>query len=88
VFHSFCFVWRFNPGVCHADQISSQWQAFAAFIEITPKEVFESRRDFIRQLAVGTIAGGSLLEMASREAFAQTPAAQKLAANLIRHTRW
>ena len=50
--------------------------------EITPKEVFESRRDFIRQLAVGTIASGSLLEMANREAFAQTSAAQKLAASL------
>ncbi|KQW87991.1 sulfoxide reductase catalytic subunit YedY [Massilia sp. Root418] len=39
--------------------------------EITPREVFESRRSFIKQLAVGSIAGGALLEMASREAFAQ-----------------
>jgi sulfoxide reductase catalytic subunit YedY len=46
--------------------------------EITPREIFESRRRFIRQLAVGSIAGGALLEMASREAFAQT--GQKLAA--------
>jgi sulfoxide reductase catalytic subunit YedY len=48
--------------------------------EITPREIFESRRIFIRQLAVGCIAGGTLLEMASREAFAQT--GQKLAAKL------
>jgi sulfoxide reductase catalytic subunit YedY len=40
--------------------------------EITPRAVFEARRSFIRQLAAGSIAGGSLLEMASREAFAQT----------------
>jgi sulfoxide reductase catalytic subunit YedY len=39
--------------------------------EITPREVFESRRSFIKQLAVGSIAGGALLEMASRQAFAQ-----------------
>ena len=39
--------------------------------EITPREVFESRRDFIRKLALGGIAGAGLLEMASREAFAQ-----------------
>jgi sulfoxide reductase catalytic subunit YedY len=47
--------------------------------EITPRDVFESRRDFIRQLAAGSIAGGALLEMASREAFAQT-ALRKLTA--------
>jgi sulfoxide reductase catalytic subunit YedY len=39
--------------------------------EITPREVFESRRSFIKQLAVGSIAGGALLEMAARQAFAQ-----------------
>ena len=39
--------------------------------EITPREVFESRRSFIRQMAVGSIASASLLEMASREVFAQ-----------------
>ncbi|MFZ6690503.1 protein-methionine-sulfoxide reductase catalytic subunit MsrP [Undibacterium sp. SXout20W] len=48
--------------------------------EITPRAVFESRRDFIRQLAVGSIAGSTLYEMANREAFAQTAGAQKLAA--------
>ena len=46
--------------------------------EITPRAVFESRRAFIRQMAVGSIAGGALLEMATREAFAQS--GQKLAA--------
>jgi sulfoxide reductase catalytic subunit YedY len=48
--------------------------------EITPRSVFESRRSFIKQLAVGSIAGGALAEMAMREAFAQAPGAQKLAA--------
>ena len=46
--------------------------------EITPRAVFESRRAFIRQMAVGSIAGGALLEMVSREAYAQS--GQKLAA--------
>ena len=50
--------------------------------EITPRAIFESRRDFIRQLAVGSIAGTSLYEMANREAFAQTPGAQKMAATV------
>ncbi|WP_188566896.1 protein-methionine-sulfoxide reductase catalytic subunit MsrP [Undibacterium terreum] len=48
--------------------------------EITPREIYESRRDFIRQLAVGSIASGALLELAGREAYAQTPGATKLAA--------
>lgn len=48
--------------------------------EITPRAVFESRRTFIKQLAVGSIAGGALAEMIAREAFAQTAGAQKLAA--------
>jgi sulfoxide reductase catalytic subunit YedY len=48
--------------------------------EITPRAVFESRRAFIKQLAIGSIAGGALAEMAMREAFAQAPGAQKLAA--------
>jgi methionine sulfoxide reductase catalytic subunit len=48
--------------------------------EITPRAVFESRRDFIKQLAVGSIAGGALAEMAMREAFAQNAGAPKLAA--------
>ncbi|MES2264064.1 MAG: protein-methionine-sulfoxide reductase catalytic subunit MsrP [Pseudomonadota bacterium] len=39
--------------------------------EITPRAVFESRRGFIRQVAAGAIAGGVLLPMASRDAFAQ-----------------
>lgn len=47
--------------------------------EITPQAVFESRRSFIQKIAAGSIAGGALLEMASREAFAAQPAAQKLA---------
>jgi sulfoxide reductase catalytic subunit YedY len=47
--------------------------------EITPRDVFEARRTFIKQLAVGSIAGGALLEMAVRDAFAQTATA-KLAA--------
>jgi sulfoxide reductase catalytic subunit YedY len=46
--------------------------------EITPREVFEARRSFIRRLALGSIAGGALWEMAAREAFAQT--GQKLPA--------
>lgn len=46
--------------------------------EITPRAVFESRRDFIRQMAIGSIAGGALFEMANREAFAQSASAQKL----------
>jgi sulfoxide reductase catalytic subunit YedY len=44
--------------------------------EITPRKVFESRRDFIKKMALGSIAGGSLLEMATRDAFAQSPAAK------------
>jgi len=50
--------------------------------EITPRAVFESRRGFIRQLAVGSLAGGALAEMMAREAFAQAPGAQKLVAKL------
>jgi methionine sulfoxide reductase catalytic subunit len=48
--------------------------------EITPRAVFESRRSFIKQIAAGSIAGGVLLEMAAREAFAQGGTGQKLAA--------
>ncbi|MBC7501346.1 MAG: protein-methionine-sulfoxide reductase catalytic subunit MsrP [Herminiimonas sp.] len=47
--------------------------------EITPRAVFESRRTFIRQVAAGSIAGGVMLEMLGREAFAQT-ASKKLVA--------
>ena len=50
--------------------------------EITPREVFEHRRRFLKALALGSIAGGTLLEMAAREAFAQAPDRQKLAATL------
>ncbi|MES2076171.1 MAG: protein-methionine-sulfoxide reductase catalytic subunit MsrP, partial [Pseudomonadota bacterium] len=39
--------------------------------DITPREVFESRRGFIKQLAVGGAASAGLIEMAGREAFAQ-----------------
>ncbi|HEU4843739.1 MAG TPA: protein-methionine-sulfoxide reductase catalytic subunit MsrP [Burkholderiaceae bacterium] len=39
--------------------------------EITPRAVFESRRSFMKQLAAGTLGSGALLELASREAFAQ-----------------
>jgi sulfoxide reductase catalytic subunit YedY len=42
--------------------------------EITPQEVYESRRNFIKQMAVGAAVGSSLWEMANREAFAQAPA--------------
>lgn len=48
--------------------------------EITPREIYESRREFIRKMAVGSIASASMLEMASRQAFAQAPGAHKLAA--------
>jgi len=46
--------------------------------EITPREIFESRRSFLKQLAVGSVAGGALAEMLIHEAFAQ--GSQKLAA--------
>ena len=49
--------------------------------EITPRHVFEARRDFIRQIAAGTIASGALIDMLTREAFAQGTS-QKLAAKL------
>ena len=39
--------------------------------EITPRAIFESRRSFIKQVALGSISSAALLEMASREAFAQ-----------------
>ena len=39
--------------------------------EITPRAVFESRRSFIKQVALGSVSSAALLEMASREAFAQ-----------------
>ncbi len=48
--------------------------------EITPRAIFESRRTFIKQLAVGSITGSALLEIVGREAFAQSSTAQKLTA--------
>ena len=42
--------------------------------EITPQEVYEERRKFIANMALGAVAGGALWEMANRDAFAQTPA--------------
>lgn len=47
--------------------------------EITPQEVYESRRRFIARMAAGAVAGSALWEMANREAFAQQTPAQKLA---------
>ena len=52
--------------------------------EITPRAIFESRRSFIKQLAAGSIAGGALIEMATREVFAQSGAARKLPAQANR----
>jgi sulfoxide reductase catalytic subunit YedY len=48
--------------------------------EITPREVYEERRKFIARMALGAVAGSALWEMANREAFAQAPTGQKLAA--------
>jgi sulfoxide reductase catalytic subunit YedY len=39
--------------------------------EITPQQVYESRRQFIAKMALGAVAGSALWEMANREAFAQ-----------------
>lgn len=44
--------------------------------EITPREIFESRRDFMRHLAVGSMASAAVIEMAQREAFAQNAIAR------------
>jgi len=49
--------------------------------EITSRDVYESRRTFIRNVAAGSIASGALLEMLSREAHAQGTAT-KLPAKL------
>jgi sulfoxide reductase catalytic subunit YedY len=48
--------------------------------EITPREVYEGRRQFIARIAATAAVGSSLWELANREAFAQTTPAQKLAA--------
>jgi sulfoxide reductase catalytic subunit YedY len=50
--------------------------------EITPRALFESRRQFIKGVAASAVVGTSLWEMANRDAFAQGPAARKLAAKL------
>jgi sulfoxide reductase catalytic subunit YedY len=39
--------------------------------EITPREIYEKRREFLARIAAGAVAGSSLWEMATREAFAQ-----------------
>jgi len=39
--------------------------------EITPRAVFEARRSFIKQAAIGAVSSAALLEMMNREAFAQ-----------------
>ncbi|TFW21072.1 protein-methionine-sulfoxide reductase catalytic subunit MsrP [Massilia arenosa] len=39
--------------------------------EITPREIYEGRRDFIRKAAVTAVAGSALWEFATRQAFAQ-----------------
>jgi sulfoxide reductase catalytic subunit YedY len=49
--------------------------------EITPRTLYESRRSFMKQIAMGAVGGAALLEMAQREAFAQGTGA-KLAAKL------
>ncbi|WP_296002496.1 protein-methionine-sulfoxide reductase catalytic subunit MsrP [Rugamonas sp.] len=50
--------------------------------EITPRAVFESRRGFIKQLALGSISSAALLEMAARDAHAQGGGNPKLPAKL------
>ena len=50
--------------------------------EITPRAVYEARRTFIKQLAMGAASSAALLEMASREAFAQGGGNPRLAARL------
>ena len=50
--------------------------------EITPRAVYEARRTFIKQLAMGAAGSAALLEMASREAFAQGGGNPRLAARL------
>ncbi|RYF66714.1 MAG: protein-methionine-sulfoxide reductase catalytic subunit MsrP, partial [Comamonadaceae bacterium] len=51
----------------------------AASSEITPRRVYEGRRDMMKLLATGT-AGAAMASWASREAFAQTAKPGKLAA--------
>lgn len=48
--------------------------------EITSRDMVEDRRQFLKQLTVGTVCSASLLEMVNRSAFAQDTGAKKLAA--------
>lgn len=48
--------------------------------EITPREIVEMRRQFIKQIALGAVCSAGLLEMVNRNAFAQNPGAKKLVA--------
>jgi sulfoxide reductase catalytic subunit YedY len=52
--------------------------------EITPREIAletsKARRQFMKQIALGTVCSAGLLEMANRNAFAQNPNAKKLVA--------
>ncbi len=48
--------------------------------EITPREFVDARRQFLKQLAMGAAGGTGLLEMAGRQAFAQSDSPRKLAA--------
>jgi sulfoxide reductase catalytic subunit YedY len=40
--------------------------------DITPRAIYEGRRDFLARIAAGAVAGGALWEMANRQALAQT----------------
>jgi sulfoxide reductase catalytic subunit YedY len=60
-----------------ADQIT-----VPASSEITPRAIYESRRDFMKKIAAGSIASAAILELASNDAFAQTTNSQKLSAKL------
>ncbi len=48
--------------------------------EITPRELVESRRRFIKQVAASAVCSAGFLEMASRNVFAENNADNKLAA--------
>ncbi|MET3106304.1 sulfoxide reductase catalytic subunit YedY [Oxalobacteraceae bacterium GrIS 2.11] len=52
--------------------------------EITPRELLDQRRQFMKQIALGTLGSAGLIEMASRKAFAET-APRKLAAAVNSH---
>lgn len=49
--------------------------------EITPRALFEGRRDFIRQLTWGSIAGGTLFSIGLPNALAQSTGQRKLPAS-------